>query len=689
MKSALFFVSLACNPATADNPVSQPGSLDPAVATVVTNLLERYHYQRLELNDTVSSQWFDTYIERLDPNRVYFLASDLAEFEVERHQFDDDVTLNPARLEGAAKIYLRYQERMADRMAFAQKLLDQPIDLTTDAVWLLDRSEAPWVETQEDYDALWKLRVTDQLVRESLRDTEDEDDKEKPEAEQAAASAADLAENIETLKERNARIAHDVAAMEAADMLELWLSSLAAVYDPHSLYYKPASRDNFDIDMSNSVEGIGASLKTIGEYTVVQEIIAGGPADLDGRLKSGDKIIAVAQGKQEPMDVVDLRIDKVVKVIRGKKGSEVRLTIIPGDAAKGEQPKILAITRDKVILTKSDADAEVHEVPTDNGTLKVGTITLPSFYWDGNNTGKSAALDTRKHLEDLKQQGVQSIVLDLRANGGGSLQEAVALTGLFIPGGPVVQIRDQDGRIEALDDPDRRVVYEGPLVVLTDAWSASASEIVAGAIQDYDRGLVVGAKTHGKGTVQTTVDLAPMIKDMTRTRNIDAVRGSMLKLTTQKFYRISGASTQAKGVEPDLALPSPWEGYNIYESDLDNPLAWDEIDSRPHQNHGEVSKLTETLSKRSGERVEANEDFAAMRKIIDERERINEQKEVVLNLEKRRLEFEEQRKRLEAVQGESEGAQDAEEGEEEEEDGPDAILDEALLIAADLYQLSK
>ncbi len=626
----------------------------PVVANLVATLLRYQHYESRSLDDEMSRAWLEEYIETLDFNRMVFLASDIAEFRRWETTLDDDITSHHPTLEAATFIYARYQERLSERIAAAQRTLDAPIDLTTDRTWQIDRSEAPWPATAAEADELWELRVIEQVLLGDLQGT-------------------DRAERIALLKRRYARRLTDELSAEGSDVLEYYLSSLTRNYDPHSVYFKPATSDDFNIDISNSVEGIGAQLRTEGEYTEVVRIVPGGPADLDGRLQPGDRIISVAQGDGEPEDVIDLRIDRVVRLIRGKKGTEVRLTIIPVDATDQANTSEIDIIRDQVELTESDADSQVLTI----GDETIGVIDVPSFYIDsmaraqGDPNYSSVSHDVRRLLGELSEQEIDGLILDLRGNGGGSLSEAVDLAGLFITRGPIVQVRDREGRKEVLKDPDAKQVYDGPLVVLTDALSASASEIVAGAIQDYGRGIVVGAQTtHGKGTVQQVVDLDMFIEQMTGNSTTDQ-RAGALKITTQKFYRISGGSTQNRGVLSDIVLPSPWDGLDVYESDLDNALPWDEIEPARFSVVGDTSSVLDTLRTDSAARVASSEEFQTLLSDLAEREELSERKTISLNLDERRQE-----------------AESEPEDEEESSEREDFILQEAAQILDDWIEMT-
>ncbi len=628
----------------------------PMVASLVTTLLRYQHYEPREINDALSEAWLEDYLEALDFNRTIFLASDIAEFSRYARQLDDDVLDKKPRMEAATLIYGRYQQRISERIAAARATLAGPIDLNGNLTMTIDRSELPWPATAAEADNLWRLQVIEQVLLAELQGTE-------------------RAEIIERLGKRYDRVIKDVLSAEGNDVMEYYLDALTQNFDPHSVYFKPATSDDFDIEISNSVEGIGAQLRTEGMYTTIVHIIPGGPADLDGTLQPGDKIIAVAQGDGPPEDIIDLRIDRVVRQIRGKKGTEVRLTIIPVDAVDHAETRIVPLIRDQVALTESDAESSTLTV----GSRKFGVIDVPSFYMDASGRKetdpdyKSVSSDVRRLIGELQQESIDGLILDLRGNGGGSLYEAVELAGLFVSRGPMVQVRDREGNTEVLRDPDSSTVYEGPLVVLTDPLSASASEIVAGAIQDYGRGLIVGAQTtHGKGTVQQVVDLDMFIERMSG--GSSSGRAGALKVTTQKFYRVSGGSTQNRGVLSDVVLPSPWDGLDVYESDLDNALPWDEIEPARFTPVGSVAGLDALRQKSSG-RVTASADFQELLDHLAERERRSAETEVSLNIETRRQQLE------------SELAEDAEEEESAEKN--DFILREAGAVLGDYIDLTR
>ncbi|MFT4979599.1 MAG: carboxyl-terminal processing protease, partial [Myxococcota bacterium] len=531
------------------------------------------------------------------------------------------------------------------------------VDLTTDEVWVLDSEAESWPESAAAADALWRKRITNDILVSELQ------------AERGVARTRD--EIVESISKRYARMLKDKMSADSADMLESFLGAFTHNFDPHSAYFKPATDDNFNIDISNSLEGIGARLRVDGDYTVVEDIVAGGPADLDGELQPGDRIVAVGQGGGMPEDVIGMRLDRVVAQIRGDKGTEVRLTVIPVD--EPDTTRVVTITRDKVLLSESDAEGELIE----KDGHKYGLIEVPSFYIDPNRPLPDggyygASADVRRLLGELEAEGMEGLILDFRGNGGGSLSEAIAMAGLFIDSGPIVQIRDRSGDTEVLSDPDRELVYDGPMVVLTDPLSASASEIVAGALQDYGRAVVVGAETtHGKGTVQRVVDLDYFLS---QAWGIQARSGG-LKLTIQKFYRVSGGSTQNRGVLSDVVLPSYWDGLDIYESDLENALAYDEIEAARFRSVGDVGSAAENLRASSATRIAQSEDFQTLAVDLAERAEGKDRTELSLNIDTRRAELEA------ATEGE-EAEPEGEEEEEEEDAGPDRAADFILQEAA-------
>ncbi len=685
-----------------------PLDYQPYIASVVADYLVRYHYLRAPLDDERSERILKGYLDSLDYNRLFFLASDVESFQVYRHRFDDELLEDPADLAGAFAIFNVYRERVEQRMASVQALLEKGFDFTIDETYDPNRHEHGWANSAEELDDIWRKRLKEDMIRFKLRGKSDED-------------------ALNLLKKRYRRLLDTVRQLDESDVLEDFLSAAAASFDPHSTYMKPISRENFDIELGQSLEGIGATLRRDGEYTVVVNLIKGGPAERSGQLKPQDKIIAVAQGDGEFEDVVDMRLDNVVKKIRGPKGTVVRLTIIPADARDPSETREVTLVRDRIEITANDPKARIREVRASGGrTLKIGVLEVPSFNLetDAKNRGdpdyKSTTRMVIPLLKDLEAKGIDGLVVDLRTNGGGALDEAVNLTGLFIEDGPVVQIRNALGQVQVQDDQDPDMLYGGPLMVLTSVLSASASEILAAAIQDYDRGLIVGTKTHGKGTVQNLISLeTPLLLRMRRPppRN---VAGS-LKITTFKFYRVSGGSTQHKGVQPDVRLPSPYDALPMGEDQLPYALPWDSIDPVPHRSYHLPRNVIPELVARSQARVAANPEFKYLEEDNAYLRETQEKTEVSLNYQKRLAEKEaldareaarkkERAARRAAVEGEqkadtdtspgatgvvpeqagtpSSASDDAGEEAREEDQENDFILEEALNVMADFIELS-
>lgn len=652
-------------PAMAESDSLRPGPYDPLIARFVHLTLKGQHIATPDVDDTVSERWLEAYLNRLDPQHWYFLASDIREFRAKyAHTLDDDLK-GDAGLEAAFEIYARLQQRVQERVASARRLLEADHDFTVKESWVFDRGEMPWPATQAEADDLWRRYVKNELLGARLADQ-------------------DETETLELLRKRWDRVERNILETEAVEVRETYLNALTTTFDPHTNYFRPTSAEDFNIDLMNQLEGIGAVLGNEDGYTVVRSVVKGGPADKSGQLEPGDRITAVAQDGEEPVDIVEMRLDRVVQLIRGRKGSKVHLTVIPSGGDSGDRKQI-TIVRDQVEISHRLASADVRTVMHNGRRVQVGVLELPSFYPRGRDGRPDASEDVERLLGELSASNVDVVVFDLRQNGGGSLQEAVEIGGLFIDKGPIVQIDSPNfGAPEILRDTAGGVAWGGPLVVLTSPLSASASEIVAGAVQDYGRGIVVGSRTtHGKGTVQTLVPLDDILAKRVGRRLKQPTAGQM-KLTTQKFYRVTGASTQFKGVESDIVLPSPWDGYDIYESDLDNALPWDQIASTRFQRVGDLSRLIPELQTRSTRRISDDVEFQKIRDktsyVIEQKDR----KEVSLVLDERRKE----REAFEARFGTDEQEVEMPSRLDEDEKGPDPILDETLRIAADLVQLT-
>lgn len=697
-RQSLFWLGLFVTSFASADPVPiKPVKYQGDIGTLVSNFMALYHYEGMRVDDRISKRLFDNYLDALDYNRLFFLESDILAFKAWRTQMDDDLRESPVVLDKAFAIYNRYRIRVNQRVDMILSMINQEFDFTQNESYYYDRHKEPWARTEAQLKDIWRRRLKEEIIRFRLQGREKKD-------------------YMDVLEKRYNRLRKQIKEDEAEDVLERYLTALTQAFDPHSTYFKPISKDNFDIQMGHSLEGIGASLVREGEYTVIVDLLEGGPAIRSGEVQPDDKIIAVAQGKDgEFEDVVDMRVNKVVKKIRGKKGTVVRLRMIPADAADLSQVKEVSLVRDRVELTSLDAKAEVKEVRDKDGRIsRLGVIEIPSFYMDsaakqrGDKNYKSTTRDVRKLLKDLETKSVDGIVVDLRRNGGGSLDEAIELTGLFIHNGPIVQVRNRQKQISIEKDPDEKIVYDGPLLVLTSVFSASASEIFAGAIQDYDRGVVVGSQsTHGKGTVQQVISLETTLQRYLNKRFEKDIAGA-LKLTTHKFYRVSGGATQFKGVIPDVTLPSPYDGMKVTEDQLDYALPWDEINPAKHKDYDMVHDVLPVLKSTSMERVALENEFRYVREDVKERERLEKKNFVSLNLETREKEKDEREKRannrddarrnrtsfvvsLEKADDKKEENKDEEEAEKKKKRVaiPDYVLEEALYVLRDYIQLKK
>jgi len=551
---AILTTGLSLRPAAA---AASPDS--GQVALAVARWLEQGHYSRQKLDNAMSEKLLTTYLESitLDYNRMYFIQTDVDEFQ---KKYGDNLAEYIFRgdLGPAHEIYARFRQRVEDRVASNKKLAQKKYDFARNESVQVNRQKAAWPKDMAEADKLWKDRVEAELLQEHLN--------EFP-----------LRPPEKTVTKRYDQALRNVRETDSDDVVSAFLTALAQAYDPHSEYMSKEESDNFDISMKLSLVGVGAVLRSDDGYARVMELVPGGPADLDGRLKENDRIAAVAQGSGEFEDVVDMKLDKVVEKIRGKKGSLVRLQVLPGDAVDPSKSQIIEITRDVVKLKDSEAKAEVLDVEgADGQKTRIGWITLPLFYSNMNGGGpaKSTTEDISALLGRLKQEDIQGLVMDLRKDGGGSLEEAINLTGLFIPKGPVVQAKGPDGKITVASDTNPGITYTGPMVVVMNRLSASASEIFAAALQDYGRAVIVGdERSFGKGTVQTVLDIGKVMPFF----SLGAADAGRLKMTIQKFYRVLGGSTQLKGVESDVVLPSRTDNVEIGEGSLKNRLEYDEV----------------------------------------------------------------------------------------------------------------
>ncbi len=572
--------------------------------------LESKHYASVDIDDGFSSVVFDKYLDALDGSKLYLLASDVQ--RIARYRYTLDNSLAEGDLTPAYDIYNIYHQRVIDRLVYAIERIDNAVpamDFTVDEYLILDREDAPFAQSKAELDELWRKRVKNSVL--SLKLTGDTNE-----------------EIVEKLGKRYRNQLRQVLKTNGKDVFQAYLSTVASSVDPHTSYFSPRDSENFNMGLSLSLQGIGAQLTTEDEYTKVVELIKGGPAERAAELQEGDKIIGIGQGIDgEIKDVVGMRLDDVVAQIRGEKDTVVKLSVIPVDAVSESSARVISITRDNVKLEDQSAKKEVIELSYADQDYRIGVISLPTFYFDfeaaarGDEDFKSSTRDVRRLLEELKEESIDAVVVDLRNDGGGSLSEANQLVGLFIETGPTVQIRYSDlrnGFTRSFGDNDPDVVYDGPLAVLVNRTSASASEIFAGAIQDYQRGLVLGGQTFGKGTVQ---EIIPMSY-------------GQVKLTRSKFYRISGASTQHRGVIPDIEFPDFYNAYDdIGESSLDGALPWDTVRPVEYRAYHPVQAYLPMLRELHEARAAESPDFNYLKDQIERTRELRERERLSLNEE--------------------------------------------------------
>jgi carboxyl-terminal processing protease len=605
--------------------LSGPTASDRNITLAVVNLLRQEQLSRHPLDDEISQRTVKGFLKMLDPMKVYFYQADVDSFLSHDKELDEEFKSGGTQF--SYTVFNTLLKRIDERVRTVDELLDTPMDFTVDEEMVIDPDAASFPKDAAEARDLWRKRIKYDLLllkadkvnkEESGKTTNEQDPKDR-------------------LRRRYHSFGKRMHQTDHQELLEMYLTSLTTSYDPHSTYMAPKSLENFDIVMRLNLEGIGASLQFDDGYTVVKELIPGGAADKDGHLKPEDRIVGVGQGEDGTIvDTMDMKLSDVVDMIRGTRGTVVRLEVIP--AGKQER-QIYSIVRDKIELTDSEARAQIVDRERDGQKYRIGVIDLPSFYMDmegarrGNPAFKSTARDMTRLLRDFRSKGVDAVVLDLRKNGGGSLTEAISVTGLFVDEGPIVQVKDKDGNVQAYDDPERGTEWDGPLVVLTSKFSASASEIFAGAIQDYQRGIIVGdTTTHGKGTVQSLLDLGKQLFRVT----MNSPKLGALKITMQQFYRPDGASTQNRGVVSDLVLPSMSDALKgIGEADLDYALAFDRVEKAPHEQESLVDAgIIEQLKTLSAKRRESSDGFKKVLRDIERYEQQKSRKTVTLNEEK-------------------------------------------------------
>ena len=671
--TVILCVLASSSPAPANTAGLPAGSIAPtdrqrAIARRIGTILEEAHFRRAPIDDKLSAQVYERYLDLLDGQRSYFLQSDIADFAPSRLKFDD--MIRTGDLEPAYVIFARFQQRNRDRIKYAVDLLKTEPDWNANESFEFDREHAPWPANQNEMNELWRKRV-------------------KNDALSLLLTGKSWKEAQDLLSKRYERVLKRVDQVTQEDVFENLMNAYARTFDPHSSYFSPRSSEEYRIQMSLNYEGIGASLQTIDDYVTILNIIEGGPASVAGTLAVNDRIVGVAQGKDGAVqDVIGWRLDDVVQLIRGKAGTSVRLQVLPAGAAPGAAEKTLEFVRNKVTLEAQAAHKEVKNITRNGKPYKVGVITVPGFYQDiaaqsaGDENYRSTTRDVRKLLTELKAEKIDGLVLDLRDDGGGYLPEATALTGLFIDKGPVVQLKDTTGRLEVLDDPEPGTEYDGPLAVLVNRFSASASEIFAGAIQDYKRGVVLGQRTFGKGTVQNLVPL-----DRWSQRPVNG----QLTVTIGKFYRVTGESTQHRGVEPDVPLPSAIDMKEVGESALDSALPWDRIAGVPFRADRREEPPATDLTTEEGARAQRDPDYRWLVANIAAIDTIREQKTISLNLAARKTERAQQDQDRLARENSRRGAKGQpavktiEELEKaEKSDEPDIVLTQAAEIMGDI-----
>src|SRR6478736_1243196 len=618
--AAISLVSLSSTPAL-------PAKTDlDNVCVSVGRLLEEGHYTHKQLNDDLSGKILRSYLELLDFSHLFFTQEDVkALTEKYGPALDDDILLG--NLKPAYEIYDLYQKRVDERVAKVKEFLKQPVDFKTDGTIDFRREKSPWPKNAAEADELWRGRIVSELLQEHL-------------------SEHPIEPGPQLVARRYDRLARNVHESDRDEQAKFLLDAVALAYDPHSEYLSEADLKNFSINMGLSLVGIGAMLRTEDGYAKIESLVPGGPAQLDGRLKVGDRITAVAQGQADYVDVREMRLDKVVEMIRGKKGTRVRLLAIPSDAADPSRRKNVELVRDEIKLKDQEARADIIMKKDENGDpIKLGWLTLPSFYADMDRHSKSTTRDVLALLKRLKKENIGGLVIDLRRNGGGSLEEALSLTGLFLKSGPIVQTKDYNGSIRISSDPDPGIAYSGPLIVLTSRQSASASEIFAAALQDYGRAVIVGDKnTFGKGTVQTILPIGRFASLLGNHTDEDGA----LKLTIQKFYRVAGGSTQLHGVISDVVLPSLSDLPEFGEGALKNALPYDEVAKARYTKWSDSHSLfIDQLRRRSEERVKNDPEFHYVMEDIDRlRHKIDENR-ITLNEDARKKEMQDDKLRKE------------------------------------------
>lgn len=630
LTSGYLFLFLALSSSSNAFEARPPAALEPLpqqmqAAQLTSEFLTRFHYKPVPLDDKLSAVVMDRFIDSLDPERLIFLQSDIDSFMTSSKKIDDAIQKQDLSIPFA--IFNIYQERITDRITYARNLLKDNFDFTVEESYPLARDKGPWPKTSAERDDLWRKRVKNDWLRLKLAGKNDVDIRE-------------------TLGKRYDNSLARVFKSKPEDVFQTFMAAYTTSVDPHTDYFGAKASAEFDISMKLSLVGIGAVLQERDDYTTIRELVAGGPAQLSGKVAVGDRIVGVGQDKDGPIkEVVGMRLDEVVELIRGAKGTVVRLDILPADAGPDARHHIVSLVRDKISLDKQAAKQTILSVKDGDNTRKIGVITLPAFYEDiearrkGDKDYRSASRDVEKLITELKKEKVDGILFDLRNNGGGSLSEAIDLTGLFIGKGPVVQQRNAKGEVKVESDDLPVPAWDGPLGVLINRGSASASEIFAAAIQDYGRGVVIGEPSFGKGTVQTVVNLDEVV-------NNPEPQFGELKFTVAQFFRVNGGTTQLRGVTPDIELPGLYNLESFGESSFKNALPWTEIKPAKYKPTGDVKKLIPSLQQLHSKRVENEPEFQSFVQDIDTLQQDREKKSISLNETERRDEMKARADRL-------------------------------------------
>ncbi|MBL1142335.1 MAG: carboxy terminal-processing peptidase [Proteobacteria bacterium] len=670
----VIFTSASADVRTVSVAELEPQSKHIRASELITHILTTYHYKKTELDDSLSSSIYKHYLENLDQNKAYFLKSDIQEFE--RYRFKIDDAIMRSDLSPAFEIFKRYRQRVDERINYAINTLNQNFNFDVDESYRFDRREDDWFSSSAELDTLWRKRVKNDVL--NLQLTKKEPDEIK-----------------KTLTARYERIRSSTFQLNSNDVFQSFINAYTTSIEPHTAYFSPRTSENFDISMRLSLEGIGAVLRGDNDYTQVVKVITGGPADLSDELDADDRIIGVGQDKDgEIIDVIGWRLDDVVDLIRGPKGTIIKLEILPKGVGPEGPSKIITMTREKIKLEEQDASSSIIDIPESH--TRIGVIELPTFYIDfaaqaeGKKDYKSTSRDVRKLIKEMLKDNIDGLIIDLRNNGGGSLSEALELTGLFIDRGPVVQTKDASGRVDINYDPEPGISYPGPLAVLVDRNSASASEIFAGAIQDYHRGIIVGEPTFGKGTVQNVIDLNRFIKES----NEDHGR---LKTTIAQFFRVSGGSNQHKGVIPDIIFPTAEDASDQGERAYKNALPWDQVKAAKYYPASAPVDSFIIAKKEHEKRIKTNKLFQLLMDDIYLQREASDRKEIPLLKSKRKAE----REKILAAKKDIQNAMRAEKGlpplkddedidlstsEDEEDEAIDILLNETAEILNDLIK---